>query len=93
MDMQYWSGEVLLEPLVLFNIIGTFSGPWLLCRVKLSVESTPNDTEDHCYESWPVAEGRVLQIGSTGLEAEEVLLEFTTSTLFFIRKYFIRKLG
>ena len=60
---------VLLETLVLFSIIGTFSGQYLLCRINLSVDSTSNNEEDHCYEAWHVAEGRVFRFGCTGLEA------------------------
>ena len=77
---------MLLETLILFSIIGTFSGLWLLRRIDLSVDSTLNDAEDHWYEAWRVAEGRVYQFGCTVLEAADALLKFITSKCVLVSK-------
>ena len=75
-----WSpGEVLMETLVLLSILGTSSS-----RINQSVDCTSNDAEDHCYEAWRVAEGRVYQFGCTGHWS---LLILTTGKCVLVSKF------
>ena len=68
---------VLLETLVLLSIIGTFSGPWLLCRINLSVDSTSNNTEDHGAGHGACQRDRFTSLA--GPEATATHLKFATS--------------